>query len=398
MGSVFEPSTIGRNLKRLRDDRGLSQEALAHAADVSVDVISKLEQGRRQSARITTLTKIANGLDVDLAELVDRSERLGPDRDGGSVLALRDVLLSPSLLPGFDRDDDGEPTPVDRLEQAVRGAWNSYWTGDFGTLLTMLPGLIGEARVTHSALGAPAVEPLALAYDVASGFATQIGRTDLGLIAAERAVTAAHSGDDQLLWAAMHASYSWVLLHQGRHREAEDLAAHMAERIEPPFRGSELQLAIWGHLLLTAVAPAVAQEHDPGEYLSLAGAGAERIGQRISLYSKKPFATSAVAMQATYGYSVLGKPKKALDAAKRIHPGDLEGISWGAHLMDVAQAHLDSGNRRTAATTLLEARDVSPVWFRHQGIARSITAELRERERRLSPETRTLVQALDLSD
>ncbi|HEX6467986.1 MAG TPA: helix-turn-helix domain-containing protein [Streptosporangiaceae bacterium] len=389
---------IGRNLKRLRDDRGLSQEGLAEAAGVSVEVIAKLEQGRRQTARISTLTKIASGLDIDLATLVDKRDRLGPDRDGGSVLALRDVLLSPSLLPGLDRDDDGEPTPVDHLKQVVRNAWNSYWAGDFGELLAVLPGLIGEARVTHSAVGAHAVEPLALAYEVASHFATQIGRTDLGLVAAERAVIAAHGGDDPLLWAAMHASYSWVLLHQGRHGEAEDLAKAMADRIEPSFRGGEMELAVWGHLLLTAVAPAVAQERDPSEYLSLAGAAAERLGRRVFLYSKKPFATSAVAMQATYGYSVLRKPKRALDAARRIKPGDLDGISRGAHLMDVAQAQLDSGNRRAAATTLLEAREVSPVWFRHQRVARSVTAEIRDRERRLSPETRTLVRALNLDD
>jgi transcriptional regulator with XRE-family HTH domain len=394
---VSEPSVIGRNIKRLRGDRGLSQESLAHAAGVSVEVISKLEQGSRQSARITTLIKVANGLDAELAELVDKRERLGVDRDGGSVLALRDVLLSPSLLPGLDRDDGGEPTPIDHLNQAVRGAWNSYWMGDFGELLALLPGLIGEARVTHSALGVQAVAPLALTYEVASHFATQIGRTDLGLLAAERAIVAAHGGDDQLLWAAMHATYSWVLLHQGRHREAENLATNMAERNEPSFRDGDLELAVWGHLLLTAVAPAVAQERDPEEYLRLAGAGAERIGQPIYLYSKKPFAASAVAMQATYGYSVLRKPAKALDAAKRIKPGDLEGISWGAHLMDVAQAHLDSGHLRTAAVTLLEARGVSPVWFRHQRIARSVTAEIREKERRLSPETRTLVRALNLS-
>jgi hypothetical protein len=226
---------------------------------------------------------------------------------------------------------------------------------------------------------------------------TQIGRTDLGVIAAERAITVAHSGDDPLLWACMHWAYSWALFHQGRYKEAEDLAATVAQRFEPSFRGNELEIGVWGCLLTTAVAPAVAQERDPGEYLRLARAGAERLGRNVPIYQTS-FGAPKVAMQATYGYSALRKPKEALDAAKRINPGDLEGISLGAHLMDVAQAHLDSGHRRTAATTLLEARKVSPVWFRHQRIARSVTAEIREQERRLSPETRTLVKALDLAD
>lgn len=394
-------NTIGDRLRLLRREHGLTQEELAAAAGVSIDVISKLEQGRRKSARITTLSKLASALDIEISELVDKRERLGIDRDGGSVLAIRDVLLSPSLLPGFDADDSGEPTPPGQLEQAVSEAWRRYRAGAFGELLAMLPGLIAEARVARSALGAPAVPSLAQAYEVASALMTQIGRADLGLVAAERAVTVAHDGDDPLLWAWMHAAYSWVLFHQDRYREAEDLVTTMAERVEPSFRDGDLQIAVWGNLLLTAVAPTVAQERDPDEYLRLAGAGAERIGRRVDMF-RSWFDAPSVAMQATYGYSVLKKPGKALEAATRIRPpsagrpGDLWGISWGAHLMDVAQAHLDAGHRRTAATTLLDAYHVSPVWFRHQRIARSVAADLREVETRLSPATRTLVKVLDL--
>lgn len=400
---MSEPSTIGRNLRSLRRDRGLSQEGLAEAAGVSVDVISRLEQGRRQTARITTLTQIANGLDVDLAELVDKRDRMGKDRDGGSVLAVRDVLLSPALLPGIDRDDGGEPTPVDELARSAMAAWRHYQAGKFGEALAMLPGLIGEARLTHALLGAPAVQPLAIAYMAAAEVMTQLGRTDLGLVAAERAVTVAYGGDDELFWAWMHAAYTWVLFHQGRYQEAEELVAGIARQIDPSFRDNDHKLAVWGNLLVGAVAPAVAQEHDPGEYLRLAGAAAERLERRVWLYGCW-FDQPAVAMQATYGYSTLRRPGRALDAAKRIrppsadHPGDLEGIWWGAHLMDVAQAHLDQGHRRTAAATLLEARAVSPVWFRHQRVAKEVTAEIREKEQRLSPETRTLVKSLDLDD
>lgn len=398
-----DASTIGINLRRERRERGLSQEGLAEKAGLSKDLIQKLEQGRRATARVTTLAKLANALDVEVSQLVDKRERLGTDRDGGSVLAVRDVLLSPSLLPGLDADDSGEPTPLEELERSVGQAYRRYRAGEFGELLAMLPGLIGEARVTRSAVGAPAVQPLALAYDVAGAIMTQIGRTDLGLLATERAVTVAHGGDDPLLWAWMHAGYSWVLLHQDRYAEAESLAARTAERIDPSFRDGDMQIAVWGNLLLTAVAPTVAQESDPQEYLRLAGAAAERIGRRVDMYASW-FDQPAVAMQATYGYSTLKKPGKALEAAKRItgpargRRGDLWGISWGAHLMDVAQAQFDSGHRRTAATTLLRAREVSPVWFRHQRVARSVAADIREVETRLSPETRALVKALDLGD
>jgi len=52
--------------------------------------------------------------------------------------------------------------------------------------------------------------------------------------------------------------------------------------------------------------------------------------------------------------------------------------------------------QRVAATTVLsQARALSPVWFRHQGIARSLVADLCEQERRLSPALRELAASID---
>ncbi len=68
-----------RRIRELR--RGIyTQDDLAVAADVSVDVIRKLEQGRRHTASIATLARIAHVLDVDLAELLGpaASIRSGP--------------------------------------------------------------------------------------------------------------------------------------------------------------------------------------------------------------------------------------------------------------------------------------------------------------------------------
>src|ERR1044072_5649786 len=94
-----EASTIGENLQRLRQERGHTHERRAEKAGLSKDTIAKLEQGRRLGERTTTLVKLANGLDVDLTELTGKREHLGSDRDGGRVLAIRDVLLAPLAAP-----------------------------------------------------------------------------------------------------------------------------------------------------------------------------------------------------------------------------------------------------------------------------------------------------------
>lgn len=396
-----EASTIGDRLKRLRGDRGLTQEELAAASGVSRDLIGMLERGRRTSARLSTIKNLANALDVEIGELVERRDHLKKDRDGGSVLAVRDVLFHPNLLPGIDPADDGEPTPLPQLDERITEAWAHYWAGRFGELLALIPPLIAEARVTHTALGNSAAEPLALAYDVAANLMVQIGRTDLGAIAAERALVVAHAGDDPLLWTTLHTSYARVLLFQGRYEEAVSLVTSMADRIEPSFNGSDLEITAWGKLLLTAIAPLVALERDPADYLNAAESGAVRVRRPMHVYHHNPFSLPAVHMQAAYAYSTLKRPGEALEAARKIHlpsdgPGDLEGISRGAHLMDVAKARCDYGHRKAAVQALLEARKVSPVWFRHQRVARETVTEIREREQRLSDAVKSLARSLDI--
>ncbi|MGP4029883.1 hypothetical protein [Actinomadura sp. 3N407] len=63
-----------------------------------------LEQGRRRGQRTSTLMALADALDVEVGDLCGKRERLGTDRDGGSVLAIRDAILTPRLLPGLDAD------------------------------------------------------------------------------------------------------------------------------------------------------------------------------------------------------------------------------------------------------------------------------------------------------
>jgi transcriptional regulator with XRE-family HTH domain len=61
--------TIGERIAQLRHKR-MSQAALAAAAGVSLDLIRKLEQGRRHSVSIASLHAIAHALDVDAGELL----------------------------------------------------------------------------------------------------------------------------------------------------------------------------------------------------------------------------------------------------------------------------------------------------------------------------------------
>jgi transcriptional regulator with XRE-family HTH domain len=395
---MSESSTIGDRLKRIRRERGLSQEGLAEKSGLSKDTIAKLEQGRRRGERTTTLMRLANALDVELTELTGKRERLGPDRDGGSILAIRDVLLSPTLLPGMpglDATDDGNPTPLPELQAAVTAGWDRYWSGDFGTLTALVPGLVTEARLTHRSLGSASAGMLAQAYQLAACLMVHLGKDDLAAIGAERGIRAAAEGGDEWQWATVQGTYSWVLYHQARLEEAERLAVAVAQQIEPSFSAPAAHVAAWGNMLMTALAPAVASGRDPGDYISMAAAGAERLGGRVDVY-ETAFGPATVRMQAVHAWTALKEPGKALSEAAKIRTGELRGISRGRHLLDVAQAHTDARQPRAAVIRLQEARDMSPVWFRHQGVARSLVAEVREIETRPSPAVRSLARSVGL--
>jgi len=60
---------LARNLKKLREKKGLSQDRLAKLADVANNTIIKIEQGENINPTLATLKKIAKALGVGLDEL-----------------------------------------------------------------------------------------------------------------------------------------------------------------------------------------------------------------------------------------------------------------------------------------------------------------------------------------
>ena len=63
-------STIGKNIKRYRQDKGLSQDKLSKLADVTYNTIIKIESGANINPTIETLSKIAKALNVGVDDLI----------------------------------------------------------------------------------------------------------------------------------------------------------------------------------------------------------------------------------------------------------------------------------------------------------------------------------------
>ena len=65
-------STIGKNIKRLRKKRGISQDKLSKLADISLNTVVKLELNLSPNPTLETIQKIASALEVSIDELVTK--------------------------------------------------------------------------------------------------------------------------------------------------------------------------------------------------------------------------------------------------------------------------------------------------------------------------------------
>lgn len=137
---------IGRQIAALRHASGLTQEQLAERAHVSVDVIRRLEQGQRRTARIATLHAIAEALDTKVSiGFADRVAQESTPRGRG-----HDENES-------SRSRDLEASDMNRREllrlitaaTAVIGA--SSANADLDRLTSSAPGRLGRAALADLA-------------------------------------------------------------------------------------------------------------------------------------------------------------------------------------------------------------------------------------------------------
>lgn len=65
-------STIGKNIKRFRQEKGLSQDKLSKLADLSLNTVVKIELDESPNPTIETIQRIAKALDVSVDDLLKK--------------------------------------------------------------------------------------------------------------------------------------------------------------------------------------------------------------------------------------------------------------------------------------------------------------------------------------
>jgi Predicted transcriptional regulators len=64
-------SSIAQNIKKYRNERGISQDKLSKLSGVTYNTIIKIESGATSDPRVETLNAIAKALDVTVDNLLN---------------------------------------------------------------------------------------------------------------------------------------------------------------------------------------------------------------------------------------------------------------------------------------------------------------------------------------
>ncbi len=65
-------STIGKNIKKYRQEKGLSKEKLSKLADLSLNTVVKIELDESPNPTIETIQRIAKSLEVSVDDLLKK--------------------------------------------------------------------------------------------------------------------------------------------------------------------------------------------------------------------------------------------------------------------------------------------------------------------------------------
>lgn len=400
--------SIGDRIARLRLRRDHTQESLASAAGVSVDVVRKLEQNQRLTARLSTLNALASALDVETSILIGQPTTFegAAHRDPlPSLLALRRAVTPVSeLIEDEMAVADGESPSVLDLREALRSTEAIRRDGKLSEIATVLPRLISDARsATREHSGADRAASFAIlaeAYQVAATTLAAFGKEDAAYTAMERSRIAAGNSDDARLEVIGMSTLSWIFSKQGRIDDAQRVTEATAEKIEPSWTKTPLiDVALWGILLLRAASAAVRAERKDtaAELLRLANAAAARIGADRIDYAT-PFGPTNAGVATVNAFVEMDRPEQALAEARRIT--DLNGLppTWQArYYVDRALAHIDLANDDRATRAILKAERTAPEWMRYHATSRRVVTDLVSRERRRSTPLLALADRLRIA-
>jgi len=342
----------GERIQILRERKGLTRPVLAGLVGMSPSWLKGIERGTRLPPRLPLLVKLAEALAVgDVAVLA------GTDMDLGgasvpvgsfariphdAVPAIREAVRDPLLVvPAGDEPD------VAGLASRALDAWVTWHQStehrtDVGRVL---PRLVTDARIAaRTAQGQDRRAANAVLADVYALVQHEIvwaSETELGVTAADRAMTAAQDADDPLALAGAAWTLGMVQRSAGDTDGALGLADSAAALLEPRLEDGPDELrAMYGALQLHAATTAAraGREGEAWRHWDIADAAAGRLGGYNHPWTM--FGAANVKLHAVSISADLSKSGEAHGHAEQIDPDEIPSRERRGRLgVEIARAY-----------------------------------------------------------
>jgi transcriptional regulator with XRE-family HTH domain len=375
--------TVGDRVRFYRTAAHQTKTVVAGLVGITPDYLYQIERGQKLPT-IAILAQLAEVLRVEPGNLLSHTPAADRPRATGVAGDALYRALTSSPVP------EVVPPQIDDLRHGVLDAWTIWQTSPhrYSLLTARLPRLIADTETALRVSGAgdrrAAQRYAADLYGLLRTVTKRIGRGDLSLLVADRALRAAEAADDPVRLAAAHWNLTQVLLADGEAERAEAVAVQAKDSLRTlAASGDADAMALSGSLLLIAAIAAVrgGNAWTARDRLHEAVSLAERVGERNTCWTA--FGPTNVAMYAVSVEVESGEAVEGLRLAEKIDHDRSPSIERRvAFLLDQAKGF---GQRRDFASALLvlnTAEREAPEDIRYRPAAHTVLRTVIERGRR----------------
>jgi transcriptional regulator with XRE-family HTH domain len=380
---------FGKRVKRLREDRELTQLEFAALLEKTGSWVSQVERGIQPITRIDTLQSLADALNVPVQHL--RPGAPAPDRPTEAPQALayaNDLdgaaqLISghPALSTLLGTDSPSAPVSLEDLRVEVDEIWQLTHADEYAavseSLADLLPALERAVRVVDQELRPEAYALLAQTYQALAAAFVRQGLPSAAWVAADRAISAAEQSGDPLNVCAGIFRMVQAFIRNRELGQAAHAARTATEALSARDDLGPKGLSVLGalHLTLALVSARRGERAEARGEIQQAREIAARIGEDRNDFNLE-FGPTNVEIHAVSMAVELGDAGEAVDIGLAI---DAEGLSperRGRLLMDLGRAYAQRRRTPEATECLLHAEALTPQMIRTHGASRAAIKDL----------------------
>ncbi|WP_026876226.1 helix-turn-helix domain-containing protein [Jiangella gansuensis] len=360
-----EAQALGRRVAQARKRRGLSQRELARLLDRSETWLSQVERGVRKIDRMSVLERVAEVLEVPLAELApDRPVVAAVHERPAPAVDLTLALSSSNALAAVLADRSS--ANLQELTGSVDQAWALVHAAEYervsDLMMRLLPELEFAARASDGEVQTAIYTALARTYHACAAVLSKLGEPSGAWVSADRAIAAAERSGDALLMAEGAFRLALVFQSARLYDQVIQTASTAVDALSVRVDARDpAGISLSGSLVLQMAITEARRNNADQAYAHLAEAErlARSLGADRNDYGTEFGPTNVTLHQVTVAVE-LGDAGRALRIASDFDPADLSPERRSRYQVELARAHAQRRDAAAAVAAIREAYDIAP--------------------------------------